>query len=158
VSDIPEGWDSYDPDDHDRSEEPAYKVARAAAAVRAERRRAAYGEALGALRRARSLTQVALAGRLGIAQGEVSRVEHQTDLLLSTLARYVDGLDGELRLLVRFGDAEEIELSAALDDLLDLEGTDEVSSVSDTATVIELAAYIGRYHLLEERFRAVASA
>ncbi|MDA8315201.1 MAG: XRE family transcriptional regulator [Actinomycetota bacterium] len=158
MSDLPEGWDSYNPDEHERSEAPAYKVARAAAATRAERRRAAYGEALGALRRARSLTQVVLAERLGIAQGEVSRIEHQADLLLSTLARYVDGLDGQLHLLVRFGDTEEIELSAVLDDLLDLERIDEESSASDPATVIELAGYIGRYHLLEERFRAVATA
>lgn len=100
-----------------------------------------------------------LAERLGIAQGEVSRIEHQADLLLlSTLARYVDGLDGELRLLVRFGDTEEIELSAVLDDLLDLDRIDEESSASDPAIVIERAGYMVRYHLLEERFRAVASA
>ena len=106
MSDLPDGWDEYNPNQHERSEEPSYKAARAAAARRAERRRAAYGEALAALRRARSLTQVAVAQRLGVAQGEVSRIEHQGDLLLSTLARYVEGMDGKLALLVRLATAK----------------------------------------------------
>ncbi len=72
MSNLPEGWDTYDPNDHERSTEPAYQAARDAAAQRAARRRGAYGEMLAALRRARSLTQVALAGQLGVAQGEVS--------------------------------------------------------------------------------------
>ena len=40
MSDVPEDWDSYDPNDHERSDEPAYKAARAAVAKQAERRRA----------------------------------------------------------------------------------------------------------------------
>ena len=118
MNNLPEGWDEYDPNEHERSERPSYKKARAAAAEQAQRRRTAYGEALAALRRARSLTQVAVAERLGVAQGEVSRIEHQGDLLLSTLARYVDSMDGELSLLVRFGDGQTIELSSVLDDLV----------------------------------------
>ena len=75
MSNLAEGWDTYDPKDHDRSAEPSYQAATASAAKRAERRRAAYGEALAVLRPARSLTQVVLAGQLGVAPGEVSRVE-----------------------------------------------------------------------------------
>lgn len=116
MSDLPERWDSYDPNDHERSDLPGYRAARADAARRAERRRTAYGEALSALRRARSLTQVAVAKQLGVTQGEVSRIEHQADLLLSTFTRYIDGMDGILSLLVRFGDNETIELSLMLDD------------------------------------------
>ena len=82
---------------------------------------------MASLRRARALTQVAVAERLGVAQGEVSRIEHQGDLLLSTLARYVDSMDGELSLLVRFGDGQTIELSSVLDDLLSPENADEPS-------------------------------
>ncbi len=52
MTDLPEGWDEYNPNQHERSEQPPYKVARAAAAQRAERRRANYGEALAALRAA----------------------------------------------------------------------------------------------------------
>jgi transcriptional regulator with XRE-family HTH domain len=117
MSDLPEGWDTYNPNDHERSDQPGYRAARGVAAERSERRRAAYGEALAALRRARALTQVAVAERLGVAQGEVSRIEHQADLLLSTLARYIEGMDGDLALVVRFGDNETIDLSVILDDL-----------------------------------------
>jgi hypothetical protein len=127
MTNLPEGWDEYDPNAHERSERPSYKKARAAAAKRGQQRRTAYGEALAALRRARAFTQVAVAERLGVAQGEVSRIEHQGDLLLSTLARYVDSMDGELSLLVRFGDGQTIELSSVLDDLLGPESADEPS-------------------------------
>lgn len=156
MSDIPEGWDSYDPNDHERSDQPGYQAARAAAAWRAERRRSAYGEALSALRRARALTQVAVAEQLGVAQGEVSRIEHQADLLLSTLARYIDAMDGSLSLLVRFGESETIELSLVLDDVADHNVAPAV--VPDPMTVIRLAGYIGRYDYQEEKFRATAAA
>jgi transcriptional regulator with XRE-family HTH domain len=158
VTDLPEGWDEYDPNRHERSEEPTYKRARAKATENAQRRRGAYGEALAALRRARSLTQVALAERLGAAQGEVSRIEHQADLLLSTLARYVESMDGTLSLLVRFGDGQTIELSAVLDDLLSEAPFDDEAVVPDFGTMIELAGFHGRYPYKEERFRAVGSA
>ena len=158
MTNLPEGWDEYNPNKHERSEEPSYRAARAAAAQRAERRRAAYGEALAALRRARSLTQVAVAQRLGIAQGEVSRIEHQGDLLLSTLARYVDGMDGELSLLVRFGDGQTIEFSSVFEDLLGQEQPQEDAVAPDLATVIQLAGYHARYPFKEEKFRALATA
>jgi transcriptional regulator with XRE-family HTH domain len=156
MSDLPEEWDSYDPNNNERSDQPAYQAARAAADRRAQRRRAAYGEALSALRRARSLTQVAVAEQLGVAQGEVSRIEHQADLLLSTLARYIDGMDGTLSLLVRFGDSEIIELSLLLDDLADKHLLPAV--VPDPMTVIRLAGYIGRYDYQEEKFHATPAA
>jgi transcriptional regulator with XRE-family HTH domain len=156
VSDLPQDWDSYDPNDHERSDQPGYRAERADAARRAERRRAAYGEALSTLRRARSLTQVAVAEQLGVAQGEVSRIEHQADLLLSTLTRYIDGMDGTLSLLVRFDDNETIELSLVLDDLAQ---TNPVSAVvPDPMTAIRLASFIGRYDSQEEKFHATAAA
>lgn len=158
MSNLPEGWDEYNPNQHERSEEPSYKAARAAAAQRAERRRAAYGKALAALRHARSLTQVAVAQRLGVAQGEVSRIEHQADLLLSTLARYVEGMDGELSLLVRFGDGQTIEFSSVLEDLFGQDHPQEDAIAPDLSTVIQLARYHGRYQYKEEEFRAVATA
>ncbi len=158
MTNLPEGWDEYNPNQHERSEDPSYKAARAAARQRAERRRTAYGEALAALRHARSLTQIAMAQRLGVAQGEVSRIEHQGDLLLSTLARYVDGMDGELSLLVRFGDGHTIEFSSVLEDLSGQEQPQEDAVAPDLATVIQLAGYHGRYQYKEEKFRALATA
>jgi transcriptional regulator with XRE-family HTH domain len=157
MSKLPEGWDEYNPEDHERSDRPTYIAARGAAAQRAERRRAAYGEALAALRRARSLTQVTMAAQLGIAQGEVSRIEHQADLLLSTLTRYVEGMGGELALLVRFGDDHVVELGSVLNDLLSQDGTHEDAVVPDPATALELAGFIGRYDYREEQFRALAT-
>jgi hypothetical protein len=62
------------------------------------------------LRQARAQTQVALAERLQIPQGAVSRMERRQDLLLSTLREYVGALGGRLELHAVFPDAEfEIE-------------------------------------------------
>lgn len=66
--------------------------------------------ALSQLRKAHPLTQTTLARHLGVAQAEVFRIEHQTDMLASTLAIYVEAMGGELSLLVRFPDQEPVEL------------------------------------------------
>jgi len=58
------------------------------------------------LRRARQMTQVNLAESLGVNQGEVSRIEHRTDLYLSTLAEYVEALGGRLEIRAVFPDCE----------------------------------------------------
>jgi len=56
------------------------------------------------LRLARKQTQVALAERLDVPQNAVSRLERRTDLLLSTLRAYVEGLGGKLELRAIFPD------------------------------------------------------
>jgi len=58
------------------------------------------------LRQARQQTQVAIAERLNIAQGAVSRMERQSDFLLSTLREYVGALGGRLELRVVFPDGD----------------------------------------------------
>jgi glucose-6-phosphate-specific signal transduction histidine kinase len=58
------------------------------------------------LRQARQQTQVAIAERLNIAQGAVSRMERQSDFLLSTLREYVSALGGQLELRVVFPDGD----------------------------------------------------
>lgn len=58
------------------------------------------------LRLARQQTQAALAERLDIPQNAVSRMERRTDLLLSTLRGYVEGLGGKLELRAIFPDGE----------------------------------------------------
>ncbi|MGH9123773.1 MAG: helix-turn-helix domain-containing protein [Acidimicrobiales bacterium] len=157
MSDLPEGWDEYDPDHHERRDEPSYRAARSEAASHAEARRAAYGEALAALRRALALTQVVVAERLGVAQSEVSRIEHQADLLLSTMVRYIESMDAELALVVRFGNGQTIELGAVLEDLI-RQDPPEGAAVSNLATIIRLAEYRGRYPYKEAAFRAGATA
>lgn len=58
------------------------------------------------LRKARQQTQVALAKRLNMAQGAVSRLEKQSDFLLSTLREYVGAMGGHLELRAVFSDAD----------------------------------------------------
>ena len=68
----------------------------------------------GKLRQARQKTQAAIAERLHIAQGAVSRMERQSDFLLSTLREYVGALGGKLELRVVFPDANfELETLAS---------------------------------------------
>jgi transcriptional regulator with XRE-family HTH domain len=62
-----------------------------------------HGERIG--RKAREQTQVELAERLGINQASVSAIENNSDLLLSTLAKYVRALGGELQLQAVFPEA-----------------------------------------------------
>jgi transcriptional regulator with XRE-family HTH domain len=60
--------------------------------------------ALGRLREACGTTQVELAGALGVTQANVSRIEHQDDLYLSTLREYVEALGGRLQVAAIFDD------------------------------------------------------
>lgn len=62
------------------------------------------------LRKARNKTQVAVARKLNIGQDTVSRYERQADLLLSTLRRYVEAVDGKLSLLVEFPDRKPVKI------------------------------------------------
>ena len=54
------------------------------------------------LREARALTQSTLAELLEMDQSEISRLERRSDMLLSTLKRFVHANGGELHLVVRF--------------------------------------------------------
>ncbi|MBV8706832.1 MAG: XRE family transcriptional regulator [Acidobacteriaceae bacterium] len=58
------------------------------------------------LRQARHMTQTKLAQSLGVNQSEVSKIEHRTDLYLSTLAEYVEALGGKLEIRAVFPDCE----------------------------------------------------
>jgi len=71
--------------------------------------------ALADLRESQSTTQVELAQRLGVNQGNVSRLERRDDLYLSTLRDYVAALGGELELVVRFPDGDEVRIEPRRD-------------------------------------------
>lgn len=58
------------------------------------------------VRKARQMTQAKLADALGVNQGEVSKIEHRTDIYLSTLADYVEALGGKLEIRAVFPDRE----------------------------------------------------
>ena len=66
---------------------------------------------LGAIRKARALTQEQLAEVLGVGQDSISRLEKRSDLLLSTLSSYISAMGGHLRLQVEFPDRPPIALS-----------------------------------------------
>jgi hypothetical protein len=53
-------------------------------------------------REASGKTQADISKAADMSQGEVSRLEHRDDFLLSTLQRYVKALGGELELVARF--------------------------------------------------------
>ena len=63
------------------------------------------------LRRARKLTQVKIAKKLGITQDSVSRLEKRSDLLLSTLRKTVKAMGGNLSLVAEFPDRAPVVLS-----------------------------------------------
>jgi transcriptional regulator with XRE-family HTH domain len=58
------------------------------------------------VRKARRMTQAQLADTLGVNQGEVSKIEHRTDIYLSTLAGYVEALGGKLEIRAVFPNRE----------------------------------------------------
>jgi hypothetical protein len=63
------------------------------------------------MRRLRKLTQARLSRKLKIGQEGVSRIEKRTDLYLSTLRSYVEGVGGKLSLVVEFPDRPPVILS-----------------------------------------------
>lgn len=56
------------------------------------------------LREARALTQQGLANILGINQGAISKMEHRTDMYVSTLRTVIKAMGGELHIEARFPD------------------------------------------------------
>lgn len=58
--------------------------------------------ALSELRAARAVTQQELAEALDVSQPNVSRIEHQDDVFLSTLRSYVEALGGRLEVRAVF--------------------------------------------------------
>lgn len=56
------------------------------------------------------MTQVDLAKEMNVGQHVVSRFEKQTDMLLSTMEKYVSALGGELTLTVTFPNRKPLKL------------------------------------------------
>lgn len=68
------------------------------AAARRELERMGYSK----LRKARKLTQAEIAEKLGVSQPSVAALESRTDIMLSTLARYIEALGGRLEVSAVF--------------------------------------------------------
>jgi DNA-binding XRE family transcriptional regulator len=56
------------------------------------------------LRRARGLSQKALAEVLHVQQPSIARLEKRTDMYLSTLRGHIEAMGGELQVIARFPD------------------------------------------------------
>jgi predicted transcriptional regulator/DNA-binding XRE family transcriptional regulator len=69
------------------------------------------GARLQSLRSARGATQASLAQRLGVGQTALSHMESRGDLLLSTVAAYVEALGGSIHVAATFPGAAPILLS-----------------------------------------------
>ena len=63
------------------------------------------------LRRAREITQVKMAKKLGIAQKQISEIERRTDMHISTLRRSIEALGGTLTLVAEFPDRKPVKLT-----------------------------------------------
>jgi transcriptional regulator with XRE-family HTH domain len=59
---------------------------------------------LAPLRRAAGLTQIELAARLGVGQAQISKLERQDDMLISTLASYLKALGVTGSVVVEVGE------------------------------------------------------
>lgn len=67
-------------------------------------------QTLQTLRKSQNLTQVDMAETLGMTQDNISRLEKRPDVLISSLHKYIQGLGGELDLIVRFPDSDPVIL------------------------------------------------
>ncbi|HKV84022.1 MAG TPA: XRE family transcriptional regulator [Ktedonobacterales bacterium] len=103
-----------------------------------ESERAAYEQSLAELRRARSFTQAQLATTLNLPQSQISRIEHQAELYISTLARYLEAMGGHLELIGVFDD-QRVPLS-----LGDLTAPAADADIPDSDTKPALASHRGK--------------
>ncbi len=58
------------------------------------------------LRKDQELTQKEVAEIMEIRQAAISKIEHQEDILIKTLGRYIRALGGELEIKAKFPDRE----------------------------------------------------
>jgi transcriptional regulator with XRE-family HTH domain len=59
---------------------------------------------LAAIRHATRLTQIELAANLGVGQAQISKIERQADMLISTLASYLAALGVDAKIVVEVGE------------------------------------------------------
>jgi transcriptional regulator with XRE-family HTH domain len=59
---------------------------------------------LSSIRHAAGVVQVQLAAALNTSQGQISRIERQSDMLLSTLSAYLTALGVDAQIIVEVGE------------------------------------------------------
>ena len=93
-------------------------------AARLAREMIDHADSLGEIRKAMSKTQTEIARELGVGQVAVAQLEKRSDLLLSTLQRYVRAAGAELSLVVHTRQGAKIVLQS----LGDLGGKDNAAA------------------------------
>ena len=89
-----------------------FSTLRAKMSPQSRAREAARAKALAAemplheLRQAREMSQVKLAEVLQLQQPEISKIEHRTDIYISTLREYIRAMGGDLEIVAKFPDGE----------------------------------------------------
>jgi len=73
----------------------------------------AHADSLAEVRKAFRKTQVEVGKGLGLAQNAISQLESRKDMRISTLARYVGALGGELDLVIRSKDGAQVVYRAS---------------------------------------------
>ncbi|MFA7236868.1 MAG: helix-turn-helix transcriptional regulator [Phycisphaeraceae bacterium] len=67
--------------------------------------------ALAELRKAAGLTQMELAGLLGVSQANLSKLEHAEDIQVSTLTRLIEAIGGRLEFVVTMPTGNKVRIS-----------------------------------------------
>lgn len=67
------------------------------------------------LRKALNMTQVELGEKLHMKQESISRLERNTDILLSTLVRFIQAMGGDLKLTAEFPDRPPVNIQGFCD-------------------------------------------
>lgn len=63
---------------------------------------------LAELRESLALTQSDVAKNMGVVQSALSKIEHQDDIQISTLSRYIKSLGGSLKIVASFSDKDVV--------------------------------------------------
>lgn len=71
--------------------------------------------ALRDLRKALNQTQKALSKKLGMEQDGISRLENRSDMLISTLSKYINAMGGTLNLTAEFPDRPPVKIKSFQD-------------------------------------------
>jgi len=66
--------------------------------------------ALQDLRKAMELTQEQVAAELNMKQGNLSRLEKRSDLMISTLRKYIEAMGGRLNIVAEFPDRPPVNI------------------------------------------------
>lgn len=60
------------------------------------------------LRHARQMSQERLAEALGTKQASISKLEHRTDMYISTIRSYIEAMGGQLKIVAHFPDGDVV--------------------------------------------------